>query len=141
LYQLYWFYKNWQRIAEREREPMWPAARAIFGVLYCYPCFARIRDHERSAELDSPLRALPLAIAFIVSTLTWRLPDPWGWIAIGAFLFTLPVQHHVNRLNALVAPSHDRNSRFTVWNWVGVVVGGSLMLLVIVGAFLAPTEP
>jgi hypothetical protein len=135
---LYWFYKNWQRVAEREGDIVWPAPRALFGLLYCYSLFTHIRDDQDASQLDSRLPALPLAIGFIVTTLTWRLPDPWGWISMLSFLFLLPVQHYANRLNALAVPSHDRNSRFGVWNWVAVLVGGGLMLSIIAGAFLGP---
>jgi hypothetical protein len=137
LYEVYWFYKNWQRIADREQLSVWPLPRAIFAVLYCYPCFARIRDHEDTRS-DSRLHALPLALGFIITTLTWRLPDPWSWISLSSFLFLLPVQHYANRLNAEASPSHDRNSRFGAWTWVAVVVGGGLALLVIAGMFIDP---
>lgn len=136
LYEVYWFYKNWQRIAERDRVMVWPLARAIFAVFYCYPCFARIRDDEGVDQLDSRLYALPLAIGFIATSLTWRLRDPWDWISLSSFLFLLPVQSYVNRLNAQASPSHDRNTRFGGWNWVAVVIGGGLMLLAIAGSFL-----
>lgn len=138
LYQVYWFYKNWQRIAERERAMVWPLARAMFAVIYCYPFFARVRDQEAFSELDSQLSPLPLAIGFIATSVTWRLPDPWDWITLSSFLFLLPVQSHVNRLNALASPSHDRNSRFSGWNWAAVVLGGGLLLLAIAGSLLDP---
>jgi hypothetical protein len=138
LYVVYWFYKNWQRIADRERESLWPLIRAIFVVFFCYPCFARIRDYEGASQLDSRLHALPLAIGFIVTTLTWRLPEPWDSISLSSFLFVLPVQNYVNRLNALASPSHDRNGRLRGWNWVAVVVGGGFMLLAIAAMFLDP---
>ena len=138
LYQVYWFYKNWQRIAERERALVWPVARAMFAVIYCYPCFARVRDHEATSEIDSRPYALPLAIGFIAASLTWRLPDPWDWISMSSFLFLLPIQSHVNRLNALTSPSHSRNSRLSGWNWAAVVIGGGLMLLAIAGSLLDP---
>jgi hypothetical protein len=140
VYEVYWFYKHWQRISEREREPIWPLMRAIFAILYCYPCFARMRDHEGAIESGSRLYAGPLAVAFIVTTLTWRLPEPYDWISMASFVATLPVQYHVNKLNALASPAHNRNSRFTGWNWVAVVVGGGLLLLAIAGEFLVPPE-
>jgi hypothetical protein len=59
---------------------------------------------------------------------------------MASFVATLPVQYHVNRLNALASPAHNRNSRFTGWNWVALVVGGGLMLLAIAGEFLVPPE-
>lgn len=138
LYEVYWFYQNWQRIAERERVSVWPLARAIFAVLYCYPCFARIRDHDGVSQLGSRLYALPLAIGFIATSLTWRLPDPWGWISLASFLFLLPIQRYVNRLNALAGPSCDPNSRFSAWNCAAVVIGGGLLLLGIAGVLLDP---
>ena len=138
VYEVYWFYKNWQRIAERERGSVWPLARAIFAVFYCYPCFARIRDDDGVSQLESRLHALPLAIGFIATSVTWRLPDPWGWISLSSFLFLLPVQSYVNRLNALASPSHDRNSRFSGWNWAAVVVGGGVLLLAMVGTLVDP---
>ena len=138
LYEVYWFYKTWQRIAERERASLWPLGRAIFAVFYCYPCFARIRDHESAGELGSRLYALPLAIGFIATSVTWRLPDPWDWISLSSFLFMLPIQSYANKLNALASPSHDRNSRFSGWNWAAVVIGGGLILLALAGVFLDP---
>jgi hypothetical protein len=138
LYQVYWFYKNWQRIAERERVSVWPLARAILAVFFCYPCFARMRDHESAGELGSQLYALPLAIGFIATSLTWRLPDPWGWISLSTSLFLLPAQRYVNKLNAVATPSHDRNSRLSGWNWAAVVFGGGFILLVITALFLDP---
>jgi len=42
-YQLYWFYQNWARLKVRNRSNILPALRALFGVLFCYQCFAEIR--------------------------------------------------------------------------------------------------
>jgi hypothetical protein len=136
LYDVYWFYKHWQRIAEREREIQWPVFRAIFAVFFSYPCFARIRDYAIINDVQSRLYAAPLAIGFILTSVTWRLPTPWDWISMTSFLFLLPVQHFANQLNALASPAHDRNGRFGGWNWVAVVVGGLFLLLAIAGMFL-----
>jgi len=54
---------------------------------------------------------LPLTIGFVATNLTWRAPAPWDWISLSSFLFLLPVQSYVNRLNAQERPSHDRNGR------------------------------
>jgi len=138
LYQVYWFFKNWQRIGDREGRNIWPVFRAIFAVFFCYQCFAAMRDDEASSQLGSRLRALPLAIGFIVTSVAWRAPAPWDWLSLASFLFLLPVQRHANRLNALASPSHDRNGRLSAWNWVAVVIGGGLLLLAITGSVLDP---
>lgn len=154
-YQVYWFYRQWKRIAEREQLALWPFARAIFGVFYCYPCFGHIRDFRQGAdtgrilaagplglEADSgrTLAAGPLAVGFIVTSLLWRLPEPYSLVSMLAFVFLVPVQLHANRLNAASHPFHDRNSRFSMWNWVAIVIGGMLVLLALAGTFLPEVE-
>ena len=38
--------------------------------------------------------------------------------------------------NAIVAPDHVRNARFSAWNLVGLVGGGIFFMLAVVGTFL-----
>jgi hypothetical protein len=140
VYEIYWFYRQWKQIAERDREAISPLARGIFTIFFCYPCFARIRDYRAETGTGSPLAAAPLAIGWIGTTLLWRLPDPYGWLSMLALVFLIPVQLEVNKLNAMAAPGHDRNARFSAWNWVAVVVGGLLFLLAVGGTFLPDVE-
>ena len=152
LYQLYWFYQHWKRIAARERGAISPVARTIFSVVFCYPCFARIRDYDGSddgslsllAQRDFPadapqvgwtLPAVPLTIGWTVMNLGgWVVPDPYTLLTLLDVVFLLPVQAYANRLNAISKRPHHRNTQLTVWNWVGVAVGGLLLLT----ALLAP---
>jgi hypothetical protein len=52
----------------------------------------------------------------------------------------LPVQVVANRINGAVAANHDRNSRFTVWNWLTVAIGVAILVLDAVGELAVP-EP
>ena len=140
LYEIYWFYRQWRRIADRENDLIWPLARAIFGIIFCYSCFGRIRDYDADTRTGSTLAAGPLATAWIVTTLLWRLPDPYWWISMFAFLFLVPVQVHVNKLNAASSPLHDRNARLTAWNWLAVVFGGLVVILALSSPFLPEAE-
>jgi hypothetical protein len=139
-YEIYWFYRQWKRIAERERESMAPLARAIFAFFYCYSCFARIRDYDAETRTSTRLAAGPLAIGWIVTTVLWRLPDPYWWISMFTVLFLIPVQRHVNRLNIALSPLHDCNARFSIWNWLAIIFGGSLIMLALAGTFLPEVE-
>src|SRR3954469_21633587 len=114
LYQVYWFYKNWELIKEREGFAglrISPMPRAIFSIFFCYQCFAEVRDYEHPAVPPRGLLAGPLAAGWIVLAVMWRLPDPYWWLSALGFLFVLPVQRRVNEINAEVAPSQDRNGR------------------------------
>ena len=138
LYEIYWFYRNWKCIKGRERSNISPAPRAIFAVFSCYQCFARIREYDAEKNGNSALLAGQLAIGWIVTTVLWKLPDPYWWLSLLAFVFLLPVQAHANRLNAQVSPSHNRNTSLHGWDWVAAVLGGTILLLALAGTFLVP---
>jgi hypothetical protein len=138
LYELYWFYRNWQRVRVREQVNISPLLRAFCGVIFCYPCYARMRVYGRARGVTPAPPILLLAIAWTVTTLCWKLPDPGWLISIFSFLFVLPMQSYANWINEEEMPAHDRNARLTAWNWVGIVVGGIFFALVLIGLFAPP---
>lgn len=80
IYELYWFYKNWLLIKDREASAISPALRAVFAVFFCYQCLARIGDFATPALAKSRLAAGPLAVGWILTTLLNRLPGGTGWL-------------------------------------------------------------
>ena len=133
LYQIYWFYKNWVLVKEHSEPDITPWARALFGIFWCYSCFEFIRKDEQRLDLESTLPAGPLAVGWIAASLTCRLPEPYYLISLLAPLLLIPAQRHVNRINGLVAPDHDTNTRFSAWNLLAVAVGGISIALVVLG--------
>lgn len=133
LYELYWFYRNWQLIKARERLNIMPFWRAFFGVFFCYQCFSRIREYDHPELAVSSFAAGPLAAGWIVFTVLWRLPDPYWLICDLSFVFLIPVQHHANQINNAVAPGHDPNARFTWLNWISIAIGCLLLVLNVIG--------
>lgn len=123
MYEVYWFYRNWWRIRERHGIAVFPVTRAILSPFYCYQCFARIRDDHAAAPVTPGLAAGPLAAGFILSSFLFVLPEPFDLLSMSSFVFLIPVQAYVNRVNAAAVPSHDRNDRLTAWNWVALPVG------------------
>jgi hypothetical protein len=137
IYELYWFYKNWQLIKAREEPDILPFWRAVFAYFFCYQCFVHVRDYEAPQVSPGTLLAGPLAAGWIVMNLLWRLPDAYGMLSLFAFLFIIPVQVHANRINQAVAPGHDPNGGLSWLNWVGIVLGGLFLSLAALG-FFAP---
>jgi hypothetical protein len=138
LYQVYWFYKQWVLIKQRSEPLIIPWARALFGIFWCYNCFEFIRNDERTLQIEPNLPAGPLAIGWIAASLAWRLPEPYFLIGFLAPLLLVPVQRHVNHINAMVAPDHDENSRFSGWNGLAIAVGGIFLALTVLGLALKP---
>lgn len=134
LYQVYWFYKNWSIIKARGQLDIFPAPRAIFAVFFCYQCFRHIRDFVPAATVKSSVAAGPLATAWIVATLAGRLPGLYWLISMLSVLFLVPVQSHINQVNAAVQPDHDRNDKFTAANWLVIVLGVIVLGLALVGS-------
>lgn len=137
-YELYWFYKNWQRIRDRERLSIRPFWRAFFAIFFVYALLCRVRDYPAPAGVRVRLAAGPLATAWIVLTLMTQLPDPYWILSLFSSLLLLPARSQIARIHAAVAPAQDPNSRFSAANWVTIVLGGCFFALVLVGALTAP---
>ncbi|MGE5650348.1 MAG: hypothetical protein ACM34A_09130 [Bacillota bacterium] len=135
-YELYWYYRNWQRIKQREGSRIMPFWRAFFSFFFCYQCIARIRDLGNARGMPMRAPAGLLAAGWIVTTMLWKLPDPYWWASSLAVIFLLPAQAHANRLNAAACPGHERNARLSAWNWLVVALGGSFTLLALIGTFV-----
>ena len=137
IYELYWFYRNWCLIKERERLDIRPFWRALFAFFFCYECFEHIRSRAAYLKLPMSFSAGWMAAAWIIITLTWKLPDPYWLLTLFAFIPMLPVQALANRVNTREAPAHSQNNRFTGWNIVMVVLGGLSVILAVIGTFLS----
>ena len=138
-YEIYWFYKNWEFIRQRTGGNIKPFWRALFGILFCYSCFKEVKVVATSRGVSVPLSPGSLAAGWIIFALCSRLPDPYSLVCWLTPVFLVPIQNTINRLNAEVAPIHNPNSRFSVWNIAGAVIGGILFIIMIIGTFL-PAE-
>jgi len=138
-YEVVWFYRNWKLIKERDGSDIKPVLRAVFAILFCYQCFARMRETGDRNGIGSAPAIGALTAGWIIASLAWKLPEPYNLISLCAVFFLLPMQAYANRINAAVAPMADTNSRFSAWNWVVVVLGGIVLVLGIIGSFISPT--
>jgi len=138
IYELYWFYRQWKYVKEREGIDIQPFWRAFFGFFFCHAFFEKVRSYDHPALERSSLAAGPLTAGWILFTLAWRLPDPYWLLDNLAVLFLIPVQLRVNHINSVVAPGHDRNVRFTWLNWLTLILGGGLFTLALFGTFADP---
>ena len=126
-YSIYWFYKNWKMIKDRENSDIWPVGRAFFAIFFWYALFKRVRDYEGQHDYPKLLAAGPLAIVLVLcAILPYLLPIPWNMLGFLSFLFLLVVQSHVNHINMTVAPDHDPNGNFTLKSWLSMIVLGGL---------------
>jgi hypothetical protein len=136
LYDVYWIYRNWQRIGARTGENFSPFWRAFLAPFTVFGLFGRIRRHAAEQGIAVTWNANVLAIAYLLLSFVWLVPSPWVLLSFAGFVPFLPVAATTREINARSATSEPPNDRFSSGNVVGIVVGG-LVLVLLVGLTLA----
>lgn len=134
LYQIAWFYQHWRHIKRRDGSRISAPWRSVLGLLFCAPLLWRIDRDARAAAVagSSPWWALP----WLLLSLTSWLPGLWSLLVFASPICLLPAQAAANRLNTKLAPEHGPNSGYSGWNIALIVVGGTMLLLVVLGNLL-----
>jgi hypothetical protein len=141
IYEMYWAYQNWKRIKTASGQDLSPFWRAIFAPMWGFSLFERVRTMARNGGIDVGWNADSLAILYLLlTTLAWRLPDPLWLLALVSVVPLLPVHQTTQLANERVSSSAEApNRRYSVGNVMTIVLGGLLLILVVIGAFLPNT--
>jgi hypothetical protein len=140
LYQIYWFYKQWDRVRDAG-DNVAPAPRSIFSIVFCYSLFRRIIDSTHAVGLNTSIPPSLLAIGFVVSSLMWRANGPESYLGFLAFVPLVAAQRIANAVARGQGSTEDRNTRLTWLNWVGVVVAAGFFALLVLGLALQSRAP
>jgi hypothetical protein len=100
LYELYWCYQQWKRLAESSGEALSPFWRAVFAPIFCFSLFTRIRLAAELAGLPAAWPPMLLGAIYFVMSACWRLPEPWFLLGFATVIPMVPAQHTARRLNA-----------------------------------------
>ena len=129
MYQIYWFYQNFQRVNARLGGGASPFWRAIAAPITAHGLFARVRMDAQSRFIPVSWSSAGLAVIYFGTTLLCFLDYPWWTLALGSVFVLLPVHAAMNAVNQKVAPKGPRNDRFSGSNIAWIVVGVALTLL------------
>lgn len=133
LYQYYWIYLQWRRIARMSFEPISPFWRTFFAPLWGFSLFWRIRTRSQLDGAVPRWHAGVLGTAYLVLSLTWRLPEPWSLISLFGFLPLIPVQRTIEEINARQAAGELPNRGYSGANVLGIILGSGILALTLVG--------
>ncbi len=139
-YQIYWFFMQWRHVRWRG-ESVHPALRTILAGLFCYALFRRVADDATERGIEGAPSPLAAAVAFILLSITWQLPQPWSFLSLLSLVPLALVQRAASAVALAAVPTADPNTRLTPINWLGVTVGGLVVLLNLLGALLGPVPP
>lgn len=107
IYNIYWFYKNWEYIKKHEQSKISPFLRAFFQIIFCYSCFKKICETAKDKKIKKSIAAGPLALMYILIAM------PLGFLSV---LLLLPVQNLVNKINEHIDPTGEKNNSFNKAN-------------------------
>lgn len=146
-YTVYWFYKNWKLQQGKMEKKIIPILRSVFYVFFTHSLFRRVEqaaiEKEISKTWSANLLATILIILTIVSNVLDRLSGKTEAVGILDFaslaiLFVLfipiyMVQEVVNKINS--DPEGRLNSSFSIYNFMFIVLGSLLWMLIAIGLF------
>jgi len=142
LYELYWFFKNWQLESERRGGGRYvaPAVHVVFAYFLCYRLFGNVARlaHEVGVRRIS---AGLLAISWVALHLAQRLPNRL-WVLSAASVIPLAiVQRTVNEISAKTEAEGRRNNRFSAVNILTCAVGAFVIGFALLDTFAPALLP
>ena len=95
-----------------------------------------LQDEINETKIPIVLHAGLLAALYFITQVLWRLPDPYWLISYLSFVFLLPANTSILRLNENSATDVKPNDKIQGWNWLAVILGGLLFIIVLIGTFI-----
>lgn len=151
IYEIYWFFKNWEAVKKAENLKISPLGRAIFAVFYCNSLFKKVLESAKSHNYQNSYSPGWLATAYILLLVVGnglsRVESSdvgfnliWLIVAISTFIPLLSVQKAINFNNEKIKDTSDLKSGFSGGEVVLIIIGLAWFLLVLWGSFI-PAEP
>lgn len=139
-YEMYWIYKNWRHVKERDHLDIRPFWRGWFGIFYCHSLMRRIHDDKEARFYQMPLfspgsLATGWVVLIIISNVVGRAPGIGASIIsafIPSFLCLVPVQNYVNSVSERRCPNQPYY-RWSSGHIVCLVFGGVIWALLLFG--------
>ena len=139
LYEIYWFYKSWVYVRERDHSDIQPFWRAWFAPIWFYSLAEDIAG-EKTARRSFPLSGF-LAFIYFLLIAAWRLPEPYWLISLMSVFAVLPLVRDVDSINRVGGVVAESYSCYTLKHIAVTFLGLSLLtffLVVTIGVIPNP---
>lgn len=136
-YWVYCFYQSWSLHREKTGERVSPFWRSAFAVFFIYPLLRRVNDHIRDSGKTYPWSILGLTLGYYGFCVVWVVasvvledqlwPAYFAGLSIqAAWLIILVFMQ--KGINFCAGDKEGKtNSRFTLANWLWMLLGIALM--------------
>lgn len=153
LYFVYWFYRNWKLMKAADNEDTWPVARGFFYIFFTHSLFTDVNTNIESQDKSYDWSPSTIATVFVAFTVLGNLADrfiPYETVGIWVSLlpFVMAVFLSVVLLQAQKAVNFAcddvegrSNASLTAANWVWMLLGGLVWLVIFIGYYAVLTDP
>jgi len=128
IYDIYWFYKNWKYVRNRDGTEIMPFWRAVFSVVWYYPLLKDMRQHH-PGKCPSLGVAWLIAGLYFLMVMTRTLPEPFGVVTVLSFVFLLPAVKSINAFNSRESSAYKTHSEWRLRHNILLLVSGPLTIL------------
>jgi hypothetical protein len=136
IYELYWFYRNWRVLQERQGLQISPFWRAFFAPLWAVSFGRHLANVAKENGVSVALPAVMLGLLYFLLSALWKLPDPYWLLSMLTFLPVLAFEFAARRVNGRGELATPTFGRYSTVNIAWLVVGSVLLLLAVIGTFL-----
>jgi len=133
LYEIYWTYKNWQFIKQRDQSKIWPFWRAVFAPIWYYSLLDDLAKHSGSESISSGTVKASLAVMYFLLSAAWKLPDPYWLIMYLTVIPVLPAVRVITRLNSSRS-IRQRSASHSVANFATYFLGGPIFIFLVLSS-------
>jgi hypothetical protein len=152
LYILYWFYKNWTIINEKEKTKINPILRTLFSVFFCYDLFAKITREAKGLRYKVFFSPGILAAIYILWTITANSLNHFSsfsslsslsslilatlgfWMGIFSFILIIPLQILINAIH--IKTFNGSTEMRLTWKGKTLFTFSTLFLIIFVLGFI-----
>jgi len=152
-YFIYWFYRNWHLIKRCTGESIWPPMRGVFYIFFTHSLFARVGKKIKTLGRNFAWRPSYIATWVVVLAIIGNGLDRLSAKSIGspvsdliaiALVLVIPAillnaQRAINF--ACEDPAGSTNEDLTLANWLWMIFGGLLWMVVLFGAYVTLVNP
>lgn len=145
LYQVYWFYKNWQKYKIYNNTDIWPIPRGLFNIFFAHRLFENVQKTLNNDGKKFDWAPAGLATFYVLLAVTSNIFDRLAMKEIGSpatdlvsivlfpaiYLILLRAQKAIN--TSQNDPEGNSNKKLTAANYIWIILGLALWGLVLLG--------
>lgn len=139
LYELFWFYKTWKFLKEKNNLDISPFWRTVFSGLYAGSNAKHVLNLAKGINYQKEYSPTLIGISYIILNVLWRLPDPYWLLSIFSFLPMIPIVKAMNFYWQNKNPNLPLK-KFPMWQVILIILGIIFLILMLIGIFIPEQE-